>query len=131
MNRSDKVETEFWQLIHPILKALAKSRFHSQHYATALEAAFKQLSVEVKAIYVGEANQEEDRHPLMQSAFSQDNPVIKLAPLSDVTDYDIQQAYMEIFAGSILAIRNPKAHNSLSPSREKPFICYCLLAHSL
>ena len=75
MNRSDKVETEFWQLIHPILKALAKSRFHSQHYAGALEAAFKQLSVEVKAIYVGEANQQGDRHPLMQSASSQDNPL--------------------------------------------------------
>ena len=53
----------------------------------------------------------------MQSAFSVQNPIIKLGNVSTETGANIQQGYMEMFAGSMRGIRNPKAHNNQIISR--------------
>ena len=49
----------------------------------------------------------------MTQAFSVKNPVLTLADLSDETGRNIQLGYMKIFEGSIIGIRNPKAHANL------------------
>ena len=46
----------------------------------------------------------------MTQAFSEINPKIHLTPLATVTDRDEQKGYQFLFSGSVLAIRNPRAH---------------------
>jgi uncharacterized protein (TIGR02391 family) len=49
----------------------------------------------------------------MTTAFSVQNPIIELDDLATVSGKDIQQGYMQIFAGAMTGIRNPKAHGNL------------------
>ena len=62
---------------------------------------------------------EADGAGLMTSAFSPGNPIIRLTPLESDTDRNIQQGYMQIFAGAMTGIRNPKAHGNLNPDARK------------
>jgi uncharacterized protein (TIGR02391 family) len=65
------------------------------------------------------AGRDLDGVDLMHTAFSPKNPIIVLADLSSDTGRDMQQGYMEMFAGAMSAVRNPKAHESvvLTPER--------------
>lgn len=53
----------------------------------------------------------------MSAALSVQNPVIKSGDISTETGSNIQQGNMEMFAGAMLGIRNPKAHNNQTISR--------------
>ena len=53
----------------------------------------------------------------MQAAFSVQNPIIKLGDISTETGTNVQQGYMEMFAGAMIGIRNPKAHNNQTISK--------------
>src|SRR5438128_1562114 len=54
-----------------------------------------------------------DGSKLMQHVFSINKPLIKLGNLSTQDGKNIQQGYMQIFAGAMTGIRNPKAHSNL------------------
>jgi uncharacterized protein (TIGR02391 family) len=54
-----------------------------------------------------------DGADLMQRAFSPNAPVIRLADLSIEDGRNIQQGYMQLFAGSMTGVRNPKAHSNI------------------
>ena len=99
-----------WDNIHPQISMVAKSRYDNGHYADAVEAAFKEVNTRVKNIYKIRTSIEKDGAKLMQAAFSVHNPVIKIGDLSTETGINIQQGYMEMFAGAMIGIRNPKAH---------------------
>lgn len=102
-----------WQMLHPKVAELAKPRFESGHYADAVEAVFKELNSRVKQIYLKSTGEELDGVPLMRKAFTPSKPVILLDDLSTETGRNIQQGYMEIFAGSMAGIRNPKTHENV------------------
>ena len=55
----------------------------------------------------------------MHQAFSPKKPVIILDDLSTETGRNTQQGYMEIFAGAMMGIRNPKAHANITISPER------------
>jgi uncharacterized protein (TIGR02391 family) len=103
----------FWGLIHPRIVAVAKPRYESGHYADSVEASFKAVNKRVKDHYRAAAGKELDGQGLMTQAFSLNNPVIILDDLSTQSGKDIQQGYMQIFAGSMTGIRNPKAHDNI------------------
>ncbi len=69
--------------------------------------------------YLESKQKEADGAGLMTSAFSPANPVIKLNSLQSETDKNVQQGYMQIFAGAMTGIRNPKAHGNLNPDSRK------------
>ena len=46
----------------------------------------------------------------MMQAFAVEAPLIKITPLSTVSEKDEQKGFQFIFAGSVLAIRNPRGH---------------------
>jgi uncharacterized protein (TIGR02391 family) len=46
----------------------------------------------------------------MMSAFNESKPAIKLTPLQRRSEIDEQQGFKFLFAGSVLAIRNPRGH---------------------
>jgi len=109
---------DYWQLIHPEICNMSKNRFEDKYYADAVETALKHINKRVKDIVKNETGKELDGSKLMQFAFSVDKPVIKLNNLSNETERNIQNGYQQIFAGTMTGIRNPKAHDNLSITKE-------------
>jgi len=109
----------FWQNIHPRIIELAKPRFDAGFYADSVESSFKEINDIIKNIVIRNGGRENDGSSLMTTAFSLANPVIRLTPLISETDKNIQQGYMQIFAGSMVGIRNPKAHGNLHPDKKR------------
>jgi uncharacterized protein (TIGR02391 family) len=50
----------------------------------------------------------------MNRAFSPNAPIVRLADLSTEDGRNIQKGYMQIFAGAMTGIRNPKAHSNVT-----------------
>lgn len=114
---SNNNSSSIWDNIHPQIASVAKERFDVGHYADAVEAAFKEVNARVKGIYTSRTSIEKDGAKLMQAAFSVQNPIIKLGDISTETGTNVQQGYMEMFAGAMIGIRNPKAHNNQTISK--------------
>jgi len=102
-----------WAIIHSEIYRVAHPRFNSGYFADAVEAAFKELNDVIKKEFIKKQTQEDDGVSLMRQVFKPSNPVFKLNGLQSETDKNIQDGYMQIFAGSMAAIRNPKAHANL------------------
>ena len=115
---SNNNPSSIWENIHPQIVAVSKARFNNEHYADAVEAAFKEINTRVKKIYKDRTSVEKDGAKLMLAAFSVQNPIIKLGDISTETGTNIQQGYMEMFAGAMIGIRNPQAHNNLLITRD-------------
>lgn len=129
-----KQDLDIWSLIHPAITGVAKSRFESKHYADAVEAALKHINGVVKEKVKRKSGKELDGASLMTTAFSVNAPIIALDDVSTETGRNIQQGYMQIFAGAMTGIRNPKAHEiiSIDESRATHFLFLAsLLMHKL
>jgi uncharacterized protein (TIGR02391 family) len=98
---------------------LAKDRFTATHYADAVESAFKAQNVEVRNRVKARAGQELDGASLMNTAFSPNAPIVVLDDLNTQSGRDAQLGYMQIFAGSMTGIRNPKAHDIVQITPER------------
>lgn len=116
---SDKALENSWRIIHERIIKVAIKKFEDGHYADAVESAFKEINTCVKEIVRNKKGEELDGAKLMFKAFSLKNPIILLADLSTQTGKDIQEGYMQIFAGAMKGIRNPKAHANITISRER------------
>ena len=103
----------FWDLIHPKIVKVSKSRFETNHFADSVEAALKEVNNIVKIIVKQRTGKEYDGVDLMYRAFSLQNPIIVLEDLSTETGKAIQIGYMQIFSGYMTGIRNPKAHQNI------------------
>lgn len=105
---------DFWCRIHPSVVQVSRGRFEAGHYADAVEAAFKELNTKIKAYVLKASNQQFDGADLMNRAFSPNAPIVRLADLSTEDGKNIQKGYMQIFAGAMTGIRNPKAHSNVT-----------------
>ena len=90
------------------LRQVSGSLFRDRHYARAVEEAFKFLNnaVKEKSEIVNQ-----DGAGLMRSAFSANSPVLYLNAFQSQSERDEQIGYMDLFAGSMTGIRNPRAHD--------------------
>jgi uncharacterized protein (TIGR02391 family) len=123
-----------WQNIHPVIQQIAKPRFESQHFADAVEASFKEINELVKAKYRSIKGEELDGDKLMRNAFTSTSnngfmPVIPLADNSGESGRNIQQGYMDIFAGAMKGIRNPKAHANVNVDPDEAWEMIVLASH--
>jgi uncharacterized protein (TIGR02391 family) len=100
---------ELWRLLHPQIAKIAVPRFHAGHYADAVEASLKCISEQVRS----RTHIDEDGQSLMNGAFSPNAPKLILGDLTTQTGRSMQQGYMQIFAGAMTGIRNPKAHGNI------------------
>ena len=124
----------FWELVHPRIAALARPRFEAGFFGDAVEASYKEVNDAAKRIVREVDDRELDGATLMNTAFSPNRPLIRLTALETETDRSIQQGYMQIMAGAMTGIRNPKAHGNLNPggSRTLHLICLAsLLMHKI
>ncbi len=112
-------ELDFWSTIHKDIIRVAKNKFEDEYYADAVESAFKEINKLVKEIMKNKTGEELDGASLMYKAFSEKNHIIVLDDLSTETGRNIQNGYMQIFAGAMTGIRNPKAHENITISKER------------
>jgi len=108
-----------WALLHPRVQVVAVKRFSDGHYADAVEATFKELAATVRDLVLKRGGPELDGVALMQTAFSPKSPIIVLADQTTQSGRDMQRGYMDLFAGAMSAIRNPKAHGNINISEER------------
>ena len=102
--------------------------FRDQHFARAVEEAFKCLNntVKLKSRLTGQ-----DGPALMRSAFSANSPILRLNALETQSHRDEQQGYMDIFAGSMTGVRNPRAHENELTDEEDVALELLVLANHL
>jgi len=116
----------FWSLIHPQIEFEARSRFEGSHFADAVEAALKVVAQKVR----DRTGLTTDGADLMHTAFSPRNPYLVFTDSIPATQLAMQQGYMELFAGAMTGIRNPKAHGIVKLDRRRA-IHFLLLASLL
>lgn len=81
--------------------------FDNGHYAQATFEAFKYLERVVQS----HAKSNKSGCALMMEAFNGTKPLIPLNSLADLTERDEQEGYKFLFAGGMMGIRNPRAHD--------------------
>jgi uncharacterized protein (TIGR02391 family) len=121
---------DFWVLLHPSIVPEARKRFRARFYAEAVLAALKVITLQIKS----RTGLNLDGAPLMTKAFSPTQPYLVFAPGDTETARSIQQGYLQIFAGTMMAVRNPKAHDfvEIDATRCIHFLFLAsLLAHKL
>lgn len=111
--------SEFWDLMNPTIVGLSRKKFEDGHRADAVETALKHVNLKVKEIVRKRTGNELDGASLMKTAFSLKAPIISLADLSTESGRNIQLGYMEIFAGAMTGIRNPKAHENFTTDENR------------
>ena len=108
--------SDIWFYMHPKITSISKPRFMDGYYADAVESAFKEINTRVKRIFLNLTGEERDGADLMKKAFSPNAPHLTFEDITTQTGKSVQQGYMDIFAGAITAIRNPKAHENITIS---------------
>ncbi len=89
------------------LRQATRRLFRDGYYAQAVGEAYKVVNNTVKK----KANTlDKDGTPMMMAVFDRAKPILRLNAMKSVTDGDEQEGYKFIFAGAMLGIRNPRAH---------------------
>lgn len=99
--------------LHPVVKKASKKLYEDGHFAQAVFEACKALNNEVKRI---SGLEDLDGVSLMHTAFSPKNPKIRLTEMRTKTDKDEQQGFMDLFAGAMGGLRNPRGHEEVLDS---------------
>ena len=101
--------------IHPGLPAIVKKLFDDGHYAQATFEAYKFIDKEIQR----HSKSTKTGFALMMQALPETEPKIQLTPLKTTTEIDEQKGYQFLFAGSVLAIRNPRGHEYIIDSPDR------------
>ena len=110
--------TPLWMYIHPRIERVSMEKFSHGFFADAVESAFKEVNHRVKQIYLQQRGEEKDGQDLMRSTFSPKDPVLTFEALGSTSAKNVQEGYMQIFAGAMQGIRNPKAHENQTISED-------------
>jgi uncharacterized protein (TIGR02391 family) len=92
--------------VHPALPKVVRSLFDNGHYSQSTFEAFKFIDKEVQR----HSGSTEAGVKLMMQVFPESSPAIQLTPLSTASEKDEQKGFQFLFAGSVMAIRNPRGH---------------------
>ncbi len=127
-SRIDRVRTAFRGLdLHPRVAAVAAELYLNGHYPEAVFAASKALIYHVRE---RSGEHDLDGAGLMTTVFSKNNPLLAFNELKDQTDEDEQQGMMHLYAGAVLALKNPGSHafpDINSPDRALELIAFLSL----
>lgn len=103
--------------------------FRDGHHARSVEEAFKYLdnlvykSAKLKNGLTGDG--------LMRNVFSPNNPILMVNDNNSESEKNEQRGYMDIMAGSMAGIRNPRAHDSDWEDSEEKALQLLVLANHL
>ncbi len=113
------ISTHYYEIIHiydelitnKSLRRKTEKLFKDGHHARAVKEAYKLLDNLVKKKAKLQYT-DLTGAPLMQRVFSPSNPKLKLNECVSTSEKNEQSGYMQIFAGCMTGIRNPRAHDS-------------------
>ena len=111
----------------PEFHGTIRKLFADGHYSRAVEDAFKCLNNAVKK----KSRLSKDGASLMREAFSPNSPILKLNKFVSGSEKDEQRGYMDIFAGTMTGIRNPRAHEHELKDEPKVALEMLVLANHL
>lgn len=114
--------------IHSRLIEVSGQLFANKHYAQAIFEAFKEVEATVRD---KSGLTHMDGTKLMTSALNLKNPKLKFSDLKSRSDRDEQEGFMHIFMGTMLGIRNPKAHYQIEQKDPVKTLEYLALASLL
>ena len=115
---------DLWSYIHPLIQKSSRKLFEDGHYANAAEDAFIEINDRVKKLFsiVRPGETIPDGEAAMTTVFSANKPLVEFANRKTTTGQNKQKGYMQILAGAMSALRNPKAHsNTETLSEEETF----------
>lgn len=93
--------------LHPEIARACTKLFEDGHYAQAVENGCKVLDMLVK---MRSMRSDPSGTELMQLVFSPKAPILKYNDQTNESERSEQQGMMFLFAGAMLALRNPRAH---------------------
>jgi uncharacterized protein (TIGR02391 family) len=102
--------------LHPRIAEVSRDLYRDRHYS---HAVFEACKVLVNLVKKKAGRPEWDGSDLMLKAFSPDKPVLQFNPMKTETEVGEQRGLMFLFAGVVLAIRNPRAHDAIGDSAEE------------
>ncbi len=112
------------------LRRKTEKLFKDGHHARAVEEAFKLLDNLVKK-KAELQNTDITGAQLMQRVFSPNKPKLRLNGGVTSSEQNEQSGYMQIFAGCMTGIRNPRAHDSDWEDTEERALQLLILANHL
>lgn len=131
-SKKDNISNDIFSLIITDygLKKQTEDLFRNGHYKHAVAEAYIYIDnlVKRKVIRIDTGLTGSN---LMQKVFSKDNPLLKINKGKTRSELDEQLGYMQIFAGSMTGIRNPRAHESNWEDSENKAIELLALANHL
>ena len=110
-----------WDLIHPKIAAVSQKLFEDGHYANAAEDAFVEINDRVKKLFMKlnpTATKAPDGQAVMNTVFSDNAPLLEFCDRSTETGSNIQKGYIQMLAGAMSALRNPKAHANITITKD-------------
>ena len=110
---TEKIEISLYDevITDRLLRSKTEKLFKDGHHARAVEEAYKLLDNIVKK-HSGLSKTDMTGAKRMNNVFSANNPLLKLNAGNSTSEKDEQLGYMQIFAGCMTGIRNPRAHES-------------------
>jgi len=112
---------------HPRIVKASRSLFRSGHYPEAILNAFKCIEIFAKE----KSGLKRRGVDLMHKVFNEKNPSIKLNRMQEDFEIDEQAGFRFIYAGSMMGIRNPKAHGEVQQKDPYRTLEYISLASLL
>ena len=100
--------------VHPRIQEASAQLYLDGHQGSAILEAFKAVNNRVRDL-AGSAARGKDGKGLMGHVFNVNAPVLRLNPGSSQSDQDEQEGFQLIFMGAMLGVRNPKAHDLMTP----------------
>ncbi len=111
----------FLNNIHPRIKSVIEQSYLTNQYATAIENAFKEIDHRLIRMYKKHKGIDDNGVSLTRSIFSpskDEKRLLTFESLDTISGKNVQEGYMQIFAGAMQGIRNPKAHENMCSTKE-------------
>lgn len=105
---------DLWSYIHPLIQKSSKKLYEDGHFANAAEDAFIEINDRTKKLFsiVKPNDPVPDGEAAMTTVFSANSPLIEFCDGRTTTGQNKQKGFMQILAGAMSALRNPKAHSN-------------------
>ena len=109
--------------LHAKIIEVSLQKFLDGYYSDSVETAIKEVNSKLKKMYKKFKNEELDGADLFAKVFSDDEnkTLLKVADLNSLSGKDEQKGYRFLFMGMWFAMRNPKAHEKLSMTKDEAY----------
>ena len=94
-------------ILEPIIRNVTKDLFASAFYNNAVQEAFKAVE---QCVRDKSNTMDSSGTVLMRSVFNKSNPKLAWSARKTISERDEHEGYQHIFAGAMMGVRNPTAH---------------------